>query len=440
MGFVLICLTNFLFFTSFYMLLPVLPVYLMDVLHAGKSVTGVLLSIYVLAALSIRPFSGYIVDSYPRKLVFLLCAFFYAATFSFYLWIDVLLLFGLLRAVHGMGFGMINTSATTLVVDMLPRSRLGAGIGFFGITTAVTMALGPMLGLLLYEHTSPMGVFYTAFGIALSGALLGLAVPASRTRTNAAAPDSTTHNSATPESTTLRASTVSSAAKGPSASLENPSAPPAQQPDAATKTPGKANDTRTFWEKLFLKNAGSAALGLACVGVVYGLVLNYISVFARDVELTVNIGYFFCLLALGMVISRLFSGRFLDSGGLGKVIVFGKLITVASVLLLVLVSAEWCFFLSAVLLGVGMGVLIPAYQTLFIHLAPAEQRGTANSSFFISWDGGIGVALFTGGFIAELTSFSSLFLMGAALLGLAIIFFVRVISPHYERNSLRARG
>lgn len=388
-GFCLLCFVNFTFFLALNMLLPVMPIYCLDVLNAGKPATGVLLSLYVIASLIIRPLAGHVVDSYPRKAVFLLCTACYTLTFSGYLWIDTLVLLGLLRAVHGMSFGMVNTAATTLLVDIIPPMRLGTGIGLFGITGAVTMAAGPMLGLLLYDYFSPQIMFYSAFAIAVTGAAAGLAVP-------------------------------------------SPGAP-------APKTAPAEKAKKTFREKLFLKNAGMVGLCLSSTSFIFGLILNFISVFARERDISVSVGYFFGLLALGMVISRIFAGRIIDGGGLCKIILIGKVIFLISVLILTAAPFDFCFFLSALGFGLGMGVLFPAYQTMFIDLAPAEQRGVANSSLFIAWDGGVGIALFLGGSIAELTSFTALFLLGGAVIGLATLFFALSVRPHYEIHSLRRR-
>ena len=59
----------------------------------------------------------------------------------------------------------------------------------------------------------------------------------------------------------------------------------------------------------------------------------------------------------------------------------------------------------ALLLGVGFGTMFPAFNTLFVNLAPNNQRGTATSTYLTSWDVGIGIGLTAGGYIAQITSF-----------------------------------
>ncbi len=64
---------NFLLFFAFYLLLPVLPMYLIEQFGANKATVGVVLSSYTITALFVRPFAGYMVDTFPRKPLQLIC-------------------------------------------------------------------------------------------------------------------------------------------------------------------------------------------------------------------------------------------------------------------------------------------------------------------------------------------------------------------------------
>jgi MFS family permease len=60
---------NFMLFFAFYLLTPLLPLYLSETFGTTKDVIGVVLFGYTVAALITRPFCGYIVDSFARKKV-----------------------------------------------------------------------------------------------------------------------------------------------------------------------------------------------------------------------------------------------------------------------------------------------------------------------------------------------------------------------------------
>ena len=66
-NFVKLNVANFLLFFSFYILMPLLPIFMSERFMADKQTIGLVLSGYTIAALIIRPFSGYIVDSFSRK-------------------------------------------------------------------------------------------------------------------------------------------------------------------------------------------------------------------------------------------------------------------------------------------------------------------------------------------------------------------------------------
>ena len=103
-------------------------------------------------------------------------------------------------------------------------------------------------------------------------------------------------------------------------------------------------------------------------------------------------------------------------------------------------NAELCsllFFGIALMLGVGFGIMFPAYNTLFVNLAPNKQRGTATSTYLTSWDVGIGIGMLTGGYIAEISSFDKAYLFGACLTIVSTFYFHLKVSPHYHKYKIR---
>ena len=91
----------------------------------------------------------------------------------------------------------------------------------------------------------------------------------------------------------------------------------------------------------------------------------------------------------------------------------------------------------APMLGIGFGIMFPAYNTLFVNLAPNSQRGTATSTYLTSWDVGIGIGMLTGGYIAEVSTFDKAYLFGACLTIVSMLYFNIKVTPHYHKNKLR---
>ena len=73
---------NFLLYFSFMLLTPLFPIYLSDTFEADKQMIGLVLSGYTITALLIRPFSGYIVDSFPRKMVLVISSLWFSSYLS----------------------------------------------------------------------------------------------------------------------------------------------------------------------------------------------------------------------------------------------------------------------------------------------------------------------------------------------------------------------
>ena len=379
-AFVLMCISNFLLFFSFYQLLPVLPAYLLDEFHASPSVSGLILAIYTLSALIIRPFSGFIADSVVRKPLHVVCLLIFISLFAGYLFATTLLLIALLRAVHGMAFGMVTVSGSTLAIDIMPSSRRGEGLAFFGVTSSLAMATGPMSGLFLLKHYSYNTNFLTALASGLAAWLFVLFVRAK--------PHPRHHHQA------------------------------------------------ISLDRFFLLKGTHGAIGLMMMASLYGALLSYVALFAREVGLADEAGYFFVTLAFGVALSRLGSGKLIDRGRMVELIVAGKVILVASTALFALFPNPWIFLASSVLMGVGCGLIGPCYQNLFINLAEHSQRGTANSTFFTAWDMGIGFGTLVGGLVAQRASYQAIFLCGVLLVACSLAYFLRFTARHYHANKL----
>lgn len=391
-SFVFACIGNFLLFMGFYMLLPVLPMYLIERFSASKSEVGVVLACYTVAALAIRPFSGYMADMFDRKPVYLLAYSFFVLFFISYPLVQSILIFALMRVLHGLAFGMVSTAGNTLIIDIMPSSRRGEGLGYFGIANNIAMATGPMVGLMLHEAT---GSFNTMFYVALLCGLLGFSF---------------------------------------AVQIKAPHKP-------------KYEKEPLSFDRFFLKKGAKAGLCLLLLAIPYGMTTSYMPLYANEVGVHTNTGFFFSLMAVGLIASRTFAGTLVDKGKITQVISTGIAVVLTAFFLFSMLKpamnivpngvVSTGFFSVAILLGVGYGMLFPACNTLFVNLAPNNRRATASSTYLTSWDVGIGIGLVCGGNIGEMFGFSPAFFAGSALVAVSLLVFVFVASPHYLRNKYR---
>ena len=99
----------------------------------------------------VSPFSGYIVDSFPRKAILLLCNFVFFALFAGYIAAGSLTVFAIFRTIHGAPFGTAVVSMNTVAIDVLPSSRRTEGISYFGLSNNLATALGPFAAVFVLK-------------------------------------------------------------------------------------------------------------------------------------------------------------------------------------------------------------------------------------------------------------------------------------------------
>ena len=351
-----VMVANFTLFFAFYILTPLLPLYLSEHFGATKDVIGLVLSGYTITALMIRPLSGYLVDSFPRKLVLMASFGAFAIFFAGYLAASTLLLFTIVRTLHGAPFGTLTTANATVAIDVLPSSRRTEGIGYYGLSNNLAMALGPTIGIMIYELTNSFEfIFWLALIVAFAGLLT----------------------------------------------------------DATVKLPAKEivrNKQKLSLDRFFLIRGWLLGLNMVAFGFSFGVLSNYLAIYGKEVMgITGGTGTYFMLCSVGLMLSRLQGSKALREGRVTFNAGSGMVISLIGYTLFILVPNDVGYYGSALLIGLGNGHMWPAFQNMTINVAGNNQRGTANSTILISWDIGMGLGILLGGVIAELLGYSAAF-------------------------------
>ncbi len=364
---------NFSMAFAFYLLAPLLPLYLSDTFGSTKDMIGLVLSGYTITALLVRPFSGFVVDSFPRKKVLVLCLFVYFLLFGGYLAAGSLLLFAIFRTLHGAPFGACTVANSTMAIDVLPSSRRTEGIGYYGLSNNLATALAPTVGVFVYKYTHDFDLlFWLAFLVA------GLGF--------------------------LTASTIQA---------------PEKQPQQNKKT--------LSLDRFFLLRGWTIGLNIAFFGVCYGVLSNYLAIYGKEMMgITSGTGTYFLLLSAGLMLSRVLGGRNLRQGRLTFNATEGILISTVGYTLFVACPNMVGYYGSAILIGLGNGHMWPAFQNMMIGMADNNQRGTANSTILTCWDLGMGIGILFGGIIMEYVSYAAAFWWVVAMhvLGVATYFLL----------------
>ena len=375
--------TNFLLYFAFYLLTPLLPLYLSETFGATKDTIGIVLSGYTVAALIVRPFCGYVVDSFSRKKVLMLCLSGFAVFFAGYIAAGTILMFAICRTLHGGPFGAVTVANSTCAIDVLPSSRRNEGIGLYGLSNNFAMAIAPSIGIYLHNMVdSYMILFWIAFVVAISAVLIAWTIRL-------------------PEKDIIR------------------------------------NKEKLSLDRFFLTRAWLLAINIAMFGFCWGVLSNYLAIYSKEVlSITGGTGTYFALLSMGLFSSRLQGRKALSQGKLTQNTAEGMLISLVGFTLFVAIPHPVAYYLSAILIGLGNGHLYPAFLNMFVHVARHDQRGTANSSILTGWDLGFGIGCLLGGIVAEHFGYTATFWMVAAENAVSVILFFLASRQFFERRKI----
>ena len=375
---------NFMIFFSFMLVTPLLPLYLSEEFGADKDTIGLVLSGYTLTALLVRPFSGFLVDSFPRRIVLLTSFFLFFLMFAGYLAATTLTLFAIVRTLHGGPMGAVTVANSTSAIDVLPSPRRAEGIGYYGLSNNLATSMAPTVGLFIYHSYSSYNFL---FCVALAVAGLGLC--------------------------------INSRVRFPEKEI----------------VPNKAP---LSFDRFFLLKGWGQGVCMMCFAFSYGVLSTYIAIYSKEMlGITTGSGLWFFVLCVGLMASRLIGARTLRQGKIVENASHGILLSLFGYLLFATVHSSWGYYGAALIIGLGNGHMWPAMQTMFVNLAHANQRGTANSTLLTSWDLGIGLGVILGGVVAEYLGYNAAF-MAAWLVNVGgAVFFFLYARGHYLINRLR---
>nr|WP_295354323.1 MFS transporter [uncultured Prevotella sp.] len=371
--------TNFLLYFAFYLLTPLLPLYLSDTFGATKDTIGIVLSGYTVAALIIRPFCGYVVDSFSRKKVLMICLSAFAIFFAGYIAASTILMFAICRTLHGAPFGAVTVANSTCAIDVLPAERRNEGIGLYGLSNNFAMAIAPTIGIYLHNLTSSyMLLFWIAFLVAILAVVISITIHL-------------------PEKEILR------------------------------------NKEKLSLDRFFLTRAWLLAINIAMFGFCWGVLSNYLAIYSKEVlDITGGTGTYFALLSIGLFASRLQGRKALSKGLITHNAAEGMLISLVGFTIFVAIPHPVAYYLSALLIGLGNGHLYPAFLNMFIQVARHDQRGTANSSILTGWDLGFGIGCLLGGIVSEHFGYTATFWIVAIENALSVLLFFLASRQFFE--------
>lgn len=377
-SFTVICLATFFFYASFYLILPVMPLYV-GAMGATSFQIGLIIGLFAMMAMVLRPPTGWIIDTRGCRVVLVAgMAIFLLASLGYVIAHSVGAVLAL-RLFHGMGMGLFPTAATVVVAEVAPPARRGEAMGWFGIANSVGLILGPAVGMPIAAGAGFRTLFLVAGGVALIGLVcIGMLPRIGRV--------------------------------------------PAQ-----IARPPRPQD-------FFSPAAVLPSVLLLFLYVPYGAMLAFIPLVAADRGLG-NPGTFYTAFALAVLVIRSRAGHVSDRRGRPAVIIPGLLVAGVAFAILALTSGRIWMLVGAAIYGFGFGSVQPALMALTADRVPPEERGKAMGTFYTAWELGIMTGSTGAGLLLEVTDFSLMLLAGSFMPMAGALLAIRVCSPVVPRRS-----
>ncbi|MFD4818797.1 MFS transporter [Peribacillus butanolivorans] len=351
-SFLFLFISNFLVFIGFEMLLPILPAYLLS-MNASSIQVGLVTSLFTIGAVLIRPFVGYyLIDNQRKSLAISASAALMIIT-MLYPFLNIISLFLLLRLFHGAAWGVSTTANSTIVVDLIPKTRLGEGMGYFSISTTVGAIIAPSIGILIYDSFSFDILIWSSVVLCLL-AVIALQFVYSPT------------------------------------------------------TVKREKQPFRFLDMIFEKDVWFPALLTVITTLGFGAIITFLVLFGKQKGLD-HIFLFFLINATVATLLRPFTGKWYDKKGPWSIIIISAVLGFLSLVMLSYATNDLHLIIAAILFGAGYGTVMPCLQTWTVQKVSEEKSGAANATFFSSFDVGVGVSAFVLGILAEWISLEMIF-------------------------------
>jgi MFS family permease len=381
--FIMLTISNFFMYLNLMMITPTLPAYVSETFGDNEIVVSLVVSLFCLSAILARVFTGKTLDTLGRKRMLLSGLFIFMLSTAGYYWAGVITLFLAVRIIYGIGFGVTGTAYGTIVSDVIPPKRMGEGMGYFGLSSSLSMSIAPMIGIWLLTQYG--------FGslIFVSTLLAGLVFP-------------TVFMIRIPERRAIAAH--------------------------INGRPGN----RGWFEKSALLPCTLNML----LSITYGGLISFITLFGKEASIA-NVGSFFLFYALMVVLVRPISGKLFDRKGHIAVLPFGAIMIALGLVLLSYSTGMYLLVVAALCYGIGYGMLQPALQAWTIQRVSPERRGVVTGIFYNSIDVGIAIGSFLLSIIAAQIGYGAMYrVTSLSMILFLLLYGCALLMVKYRRHTV----
>ncbi len=342
-GFISVFCVNMMMFFGQQMTNVLIPKYTYS-LGGTPVIVGFIASSFAYTALLLKVFAAPAIDTFNKKNILGTAIFVMAAAYFGYSLsgsIGSVLAFRLLQ---GAGQAFSATCCLALATDMLPRDRIGTGIGYYSVAQAVCQSIGPSVGLWMVGKVGYRATFLFCSGIM---SLAGIMAFMLHTR--------------------------------------------------FTKT--KRFSIRV--QGIVAKEAIIPACLMFFLCMAYYNVTAFLVIYAEMQGIEGNTGFFFTVYAITLLVSRPLVGRMSDRYGTVKVLIPAMCCFALAFILIGTAQSLAVLLVAAFVSAFGYGACQPAVQTLCMKSVPKEKRGAGSTTNYIGQDAGNLVGPVVAGVVVE---------------------------------------
>ncbi|HIT44928.1 MAG TPA: MFS transporter [Candidatus Aphodovivens excrementavium] len=403
----------------------------LDHMGEGATVAGILATVFSGAAAVARLACGPIIDNVGRVVVMVGGAAFLFVGTIVPAFVSDTMVIAVCRVLQGIGFSAATTASATAASDVLPLSRLGEGIGYYGLGQALAMSIGPALALFLVNTDPAANLFW---GMSVMAALAFVFAMLCRYEKNPARLPETSSYRPRAEANAAAARAARKGAFGTASQREaaavdragavataeavgvageagavggTGAAGTAEAAEAAgtAETPQKPRKIKQFIDGIFEPHALPGMIPMLILSPAFGFSIFFMGLYGTSLGYA-NAGLFYTVSAVAMIGVRLVSKAFMDTVAPFKIMV----VTVACGLVGFTMALfggqnELLFYLAGLPYGVCVGVAIPLNQSVAVKNSPADRWGAANALYLLASDIGIGVASAVWGIVNDAAGF-----------------------------------
>ncbi|WP_041500474.1 MFS transporter [Companilactobacillus heilongjiangensis] len=311
-------------------------------LGINSAFAGIIVGVMSITSMLLRPFAGNLTDRISKYRLALIGGSLCAISDFGYLFASNVTWLLFFRIINGVGFVLCTVCLATWMAFLVPRQHLGAAMGYYGLLNALAMAIAPALAISIYQR---LGYKFIIILAALSAVAMVVVIQL-----------------------------IDNHAK-PSVKLEG----------------------QHF--KLIQRDALPVAIIFSLLSIPYFVTQADIVMYVQERHLSITVSLFFLCYSIALIIIRILLKNYFDTIPFGIWFSICIIATIGYIILLTIMQNNFEMILAAILMAIGFGVMVSVSQSTSLLLAPLEEQGLANATYYLGSDIGMSLGPIIGGIL-----------------------------------------